>query len=148
MLAFYSDESREIRKEASTGVAWPSSALGVSCRLKCHIERNSRSMLNNHWRQPRLWRGGRWERRQVSTTLIPWATHTLQWRITTSCKPATASKSLKFRLSWDWGLKFAPMNAESVVIADQQAAVNTFSPLVHTARQGSKVGGTRISLQG
>ena len=31
------------------------------------------------------------------------------------------------------------MKSESVVIADQQAAVNTFSGLVHTARQGSKV---------
>ncbi len=33
-------------------------------------------------------------------------------------------------------------------IANQQVAVNTFSPLVHTARQGSKVGGTRMALQG
>ena len=38
------------------------------------------------------------------------------------------------------------MKSESVVIADQHAAVNTFSGLVHTARQGSKVGGRRTSL--
>ena len=38
------------------------------------------------------------------------------------------------------------MKSESVVIADQQAAVNTFSGLVHTARQGSKVGGGRMSI--
>ena len=31
------------------------------------------------------------------------------------------------------------MNLELVVIADQHAAVNTFSGLVHTARQVSKV---------
>ena len=31
------------------------------------------------------------------------------------------------------------MKSELVVIADQHAAVNTFSGLVHTARQGSKV---------
>ena len=37
------------------------------------------------------------------------------------------------------------MNEELVVIADQKAAVNTFSPLVHTARQGSKVGNGRNS---
>ena len=37
------------------------------------------------------------------------------------------------------------MNEELVVIADQQAAGNTFSPLVHTARQGSKVGNGRSS---
>jgi len=84
--------------------------------------------------------GGRWGRRQVSTAPMPWATHTLQWRRTTGSKLVTASKSLKFRLSWDWGLQLAPMNEESVVIADQQAAVNTFSGLVHTARQVNKVG--------
>ncbi len=51
--------------------------------------------------------------------------------------------SVKFRLSSDWGLQLAPMKSESVVIADQQAAVNTFSGLVHTARQANKVGGGR-----
>jgi hypothetical protein len=40
------------------------------------------------------------------------------------------------------------MKSESVVIADQHAAVNTFSGLVHTARQGSKVGGYRTSFFG
>ena len=34
------------------------------------------------------------------------------------------------------------MNLELVVIADQHAAVNTFSGLVHTARQVSEVGNT------
>src|SRR3989344_9546144 len=87
--------------------------------------------------------GGRRGRRQVSTALIPWATHTLQWRITMGRKRATSSKSHKFRLSSDWGLQPDPMKSESVVIADQQAAVNTFSGLVHTARQANKVGGGR-----
>ncbi len=35
------------------------------------------------------------------------------------------------------------MKLKSLVIADQQAAVNTFSGLVHTARQANKVGGAR-----
>ena len=35
------------------------------------------------------------------------------------------------------------MKLESLVIADQQAAVNTFPGLVHTARQATKVGGIR-----
>ena len=35
------------------------------------------------------------------------------------------------------------MKLESLVIADQHAAVNTFSGLVHTARQTMKVGNTR-----
>ena len=38
------------------------------------------------------------------------------------------------------------MKSELVVIADQQAAVNTFSGLVHTARQGSKAGSSRTSI--
>ena len=40
------------------------------------------------------------------------------------------------------------MKSELVVIADQHAAVNTFSGLVHTARQGSKVGSYRIPFYG
>ena len=55
---------------------------------------------------------------------------------------------LKIPLSWDCGLKFARMNLELVVIADQQTAVNTFSPLAHTARQISKVEGTQNSVYG
>ena len=35
------------------------------------------------------------------------------------------------------------MKLELVVIAGQQTAVNTFSSLVHTARQVRKVGGAR-----
>lgn len=35
------------------------------------------------------------------------------------------------------------MKSESLVIADQHAAVNTFSGLVHTARHVTKVGNTR-----
>ena len=45
--------------------------------------------------------------------------------------------------SSDCGLQLAHMKAESLVIADQQAAVNTFPGLVHTARQATKVGSTR-----
>ena len=65
-------------------------------------------------------------------------------------KQASNSKQipLKFRLSSDWGLQPAPMKSESVVIADQHAAVNTFSGLVHTARQANKVGGGRRAPQG
>ncbi len=74
---------------------------------------------------------------------MPWATHILQWRITTGSEAARPSKSLKFRLSWDWSLQFDSMNAESVVIANQQVAVNTFSGLAHTARQANKVEGGR-----
>ena len=38
------------------------------------------------------------------------------------------------------------MKSESLVIADQHAAVNTFPALVHTARHAMKVGSIRSQL--
>ena len=58
------------------------------------------------------------------------------------CKPARVSESQKpapVRI----GLKLASMKAELLVIADRNAAVNTFRGLVHTARHTTKVGNTR-----
>ena len=52
----------------------------------------------------------------------------------------------KFRLSSDCGLQPDHMKSESVVIADQQVAVNTFSGLVHTARHVKRAGNTRTSM--
>ena len=44
------------------------------------------------------------------------------------------SKAQKSGLSSDRGLQLVLVKSESLVIADQQAAVNTFPGLVHTAR--------------
>ena len=49
----------------------------------------------------------------------------------------------KSRLSSDCPLQLEGMKAESLVIADQHAAVNTFPGLVHTARHTMGVGFTR-----
>ncbi len=49
-------------------------------------------------------------------------------------KHASVSKSQKVHLSPDWSLQLDSMKLESLVIADQHAAVNTFPGLVHTAR--------------
>ena len=49
----------------------------------------------------------------------------------------------KSRPSSDCGLQPAHMKSESLVIADQHAAVNTFPGLVHTARHTMRVGNTR-----
>ena len=57
-------------------------------------------------------------------------------------KPARGSKSEKTGLSSDCRLQLACMKLESLVIADQHAAVNTFPGLVHTARHVMKVGNT------
>ena len=65
---------------------------------------------------------------------------------TTGRDGATLSKSFKTSLSSNCRLKFACMKLESVVIVGQQTAVNTFSDLVHTARQVSKIGNARSGL--
>jgi hypothetical protein len=44
------------------------------------------------------------------------------------------SQSHKTDRSPDWSLQLDSMKSESLVIADQHAAVNTFPGLVHTAR--------------
>ncbi len=62
---------------------------------------------------------------------------------TEGCEPARVSQSLKTSLSPDWSLQLDPMKLESLVIADQHAAVNTFPGLVHTARQAMKDGSAR-----
>jgi hypothetical protein len=54
-------------------------------------------------------------------------------------EPARASKSQKAGLSWDRSLQLDCVNLESLVIADQNAAVNTFPGLVHTARHTTKI---------
>ena len=48
----------------------------------------------------------------------------------------------KSRLSSDCTLQLECMKVESLVIADQNAAVNTFPGLVHTARHTMGVGFT------
>ena len=48
----------------------------------------------------------------------------------------------KNRLSSDWTLQLESMKSESLVIAHQHGAVNTFPGLVHTARHVMGVGNT------
>src|SRR5438045_4628936 len=66
--------------------------------------------------------------------------------VTNRRKPARWSQSEKTVLSSDCRLQLACMKLESLVMADQHAAVNTFPGLVHTARHITKVDCTR-SLQ-
>ena len=56
---------------------------------------------------------------------------------------ATLSESHKISLSSDCRLKPACMKSESLVIAGQHTAVNTFPGLVHTARHTTEVFHTR-----
>ena len=52
---------------------------------------------------------------------------------------ARPSKSQKRYLSSDWSLQLDSMKLESLVIVDQNATVNTFPGLVHTARHTTGV---------
>ena len=54
------------------------------------------------------------------------------------------SQSQKAVLSSDWSLQLDSMKSESLVIVDQNATVNTFPGLVHTARHAMEVSSTRI----
>ena len=58
---------------------------------------------------------------------------------TEGCNAVMRSQSYKSGLSSDCGLQFVHMKEESLVIANQKVAVNTFPGLVHTARHTTKV---------
>ncbi len=62
---------------------------------------------------------------------------------TKGCQPARGSQSHKSILSSDWSLQLDSMKLESLVILDQNARVNTFPGLVHTARHTTKAVSTR-----
>ena len=62
---------------------------------------------------------------------------------TKGCDTARWSQSHKADLSSDWSLQLDSMKLESLVIADQHAAVNTFPGLVHTARHTTGVDWSR-----
>ena len=64
---------------------------------------------------------------------------------TEGSKLAIVSESLKACRSPDWSLQLDSMKSESLVIANQNVAVNTFPGLVHTARHTMGVGCTRSS---
>ena len=75
--------------------------------------------------------------------LMPRATHVLQWPVQRVAKPRGGANPNKTGLSSDWSLQLDSMKLESLVIADQNAAVNTFPGLVHTARHTTKAKYTR-----
>ena len=87
-------------------------------------------------------------RRTVGTTSNHHAPYDLGYKRATMAATKRSelvrvSGSQKSRLSSDCGLQPAHMKSELLVIADQHAAVNTFSGLVHTARHTMRAGNTR-----
>ena len=74
--------------------------------------------------------------------LMPWATHMIQWTLQWVAKPRGGANPIKSVPSSDWRLQLASMKPELLVIADQNAAVNTFSNFALTARQSKGAGNT------
>ena len=63
--------------------------------------------------------------------------------VTKGCEVARWSQPQKGSLSSDSSLQLDYLKLESLVIANQNVAVNTFSGLVHTARHTTRVCNTR-----
>ena len=83
-------------------------------------------------------------RRKVGTTSNHHAPYVLGYTRVTMAGTASSqlvrvSKSLKTGLSSDCTLQLECMKSESLVNADQHAALNTFPGLVHTARHTMEV---------
>lgn len=73
------------------------------------------------------------------------ASHVIQWCIQRVAKPRGGANPRKCIVVRIVSLQLDYVKLESLVIADQHAAVNTFPGLVHTARHTMGVGFTRSS---
>ncbi len=71
------------------------------------------------------------------------ASHVIQWTVQRVANPRGGANPMKAVRSPDCSLQLDCMKSESLVIADQHVAVNTFPGLVHTARHTMGVGFTR-----
>ena len=130
-----------------TGAAWLSSARAVRCWVKSRNERNPCRQLPAGKAGDS---GGTAveRRRKVGTTSSHHGPYVQGYTRATMAKTersdaARWSETQKNSRSSDWSLKPDSMKLESLVIAHQHGAVNTFPGLVHTARHTIRVGGTR-----
>lgn len=125
-----------------TGAARLSSARHVSGILKWINERNPRHVLYMSHETAAV------TQRKVGMTssqrgpLMPWATRMIQWMLQWVAKPRGGANPIKGIPSSDKRLQPASLKPESLVIADQNAAVNTFSNFALTARQLRGAGNT------
>ena len=131
---------------AHTGGAWLSSARVVRCWVKSRTSDNPRVQLPAEDGDSGQTAGDK--PGKAGMTSNHHAPYGLGYTRTTmadteSSEPARGSEPQKVRLSSDRSLQPDSVKPESLVIADQHAAVNTFSGLVHTARQTMGVGNAR-----
>ena len=141
----HSAEMHEVLRDIETGGAWLSSARVVRCWVKSRNERNPYCQL---LRKRTLARLPLTKRRKVGMTSNHHAPYDLGYTRATMVgtkrsEAVTWSKPHKANLSSDCRLQLAYMKLESLVIANQNVAVNTFPGLVHTARHTTRVYNTR-----
>ncbi len=129
-----------------TGAAWLSSARVVRCWVKSRNERNPHPLLltgnaenSEETAGDKPEEGG--DDVKSSWPLRP-GLHTCYNGGDNGLQPCKRKRISKSHLSLDCTLQLEYMKLESLVIADQHAAVNTFPGLVHTARHTMGVGST------
>src|SRR3569833_881705 len=125
-------------RASCTGAAWLSSARVVRCWVKSRNERNPRLQLPARWgghsggtAGDKPEEGGD----DVKSSWPLWAgLHTCYNGGDCGKRGREAQPIPKNRLRTKRTLQLGCVKVESLVIADQHAAVNTFPGLVHTAR--------------
>jgi hypothetical protein len=130
-----------------TGAAWLSSARVVRCWVKSRNERNPHLQLPSGQAGHSGGTAGDKPEEGGDDVKSSWPL----WAGLHTCynggdreKPGREAALIsKSHLSSDCTLQLECMKVESLVIADQHAAVNTFPGLVHTARHTMGVGLTR-----
>ena len=132
---------------AHTGGAWLSSARVVRCWVKSRNERNPRRVLPSgdagNPRGPAAVKAEEGGDDVKSSCPLGPGLHTCYNGRYRGRQSREAEQTPKSRPSSDRRLQPACVKSESLVIADQHAAVNTFPGLVHTARHTMRVGNTR-----
>ncbi len=130
-----------------TGVAWLSSARVVRCWVKSRNERNPRLQLPSGYAGHSGGTAGDKPEEGGDDVKSSWplraGLHTCYNGGDSGLRRGDPEPIPKSRLSSDCTLQLECMKSESLVIADQHAAVNTFPGLVHTARHTMGVGSTR-----
>ena len=130
-----------------TGAAWLSSARVVRCWVKSRNERNPRLQLPSgnagHFGETAGDKPEEGGDDVKSSWPLRAGLHTCYNGGDSGQRDREVELISKSHLSSDCTLQLGCMKLESLVIADQHAAVNTFPGLVHTARHTRKIDCTR-----
>ncbi len=132
--------------DSCTGAAWLSSARVVKCWVKSRNERNPCLQLPSGYAGDSGETAGDKPEEGGDDVKSSWPLRQGYTRATMvgtmGSDTAMWSESQKAGLSSDRSLQLDSVKLESLVIAYQNDAVNTFPGLVHTARQVNRVGCT------